>query len=110
MTSDQHDPSAKRPCIRTTFFALGIGCHQKRTRGGRNCGTHKSTSIHRNLLCRWDSYHVRCGFPASGWALKKAKKLRNLGFGWYTSAAPRASDVQEILHRGKARSSQWFAV
>src|SRR5260221_13220078 len=26
MTSDQHDPSAKRPCIRTTFFALGIGC------------------------------------------------------------------------------------
>jgi hypothetical protein len=26
MTSDQHDPSAKRPCMRTTFFALGIGC------------------------------------------------------------------------------------
>src|SRR6516162_1645291 len=108
-------PVRKKAVYQDDIFRLGYrlrtsGGHQKRTRGGRNCGTHKSTSIHRNLLCRWDSYHVRCGFPASGWALKKAKKLRNLGFGWYTSAAPRASDVQEILHRGKARSSQWFAV
>src|SRR6516162_7951148 len=26
ITSDQHDPSAKRPCTRTTFFALGTAC------------------------------------------------------------------------------------
>src|SRR5262249_6068011 len=26
ITSDQHDPSAKRPCTRTTFLALGAGC------------------------------------------------------------------------------------
>src|SRR5258705_6330508 len=26
MTSDQHDPSAKSPCTRTTFPALGGGC------------------------------------------------------------------------------------
>src|SRR5262245_53807987 len=26
MTSDQHDPSAKRPCTRTTLRTLGAGC------------------------------------------------------------------------------------
>jgi len=26
ITSDQHDPSANRPCTRTTFRTCGIGC------------------------------------------------------------------------------------
>src|SRR6185312_6429127 len=26
ITSDQHDPSAKRPCTKTTLFALGADC------------------------------------------------------------------------------------